>query len=360
MSTAPIIVSLQAIPLDVPLLADFAISSSTLKSVNNVAVRMELTGGIVGWGETSILPPLTAETQGDALIAIGKAETMIAGLPASAWRPIAALLLERFPHHPSVRAGIEMALIDALARHRGMPLYEWFGGAGTNLTTDITIPICPSDQAFELAREYRRRGFEILKIKVGQDSDNDFEHLCAIREGFPECRLLLDANCGFNAGEMIGLVDRLAVAGMKPVLLEQPVARDDLAGLRKVGETTGIPVAADESCTSPQDAIRIVEARAARVLNIKLVKSGVVQALDIAAIARSAGLDLMIGGMVETRIGIGFAAHFAAGLGGFTWIDLDTPLLLAEDPVVGGYRIDGARCMLDTDQPGHGGSLKEF
>ncbi len=359
MPAAPKILSLQAIPLNVPLLADFAISSSTLKTVNNVAVRMELAGGIVGWGETSILPPLTAENQADALKAIGEAEAMLAGRPASAWRPIAGLLLERFPNYPSIRAGIEMALFDALARNREMPLYEWFGGAGVNLTTDITIPICPSDQAFELAREYRRRGFEILKVKVGRDPDTDFEHLCAIREGFPECRLLLDANCGFNAGEMIDLVNRLAAAGMKPVLLEQPVARDDLAGLRRVGDATGIPVAVDESCTSSLDAIRIVEAKAAQVINIKLVKSGVVQALDIVSIARSAGLDLMIGGMVETRIGIGFAAHFAAGAGGFTWIDLDTPLLLADDPIQGGYRIEGARYMLDTDQSGHGGSLKQ-
>ena len=80
--------------------------------------------------------------------------------------------------------------------------------------------------------------------------------------------------------------------------------------------------------------------------------------MDIVSIARSAGLDLMIGGMVESRIGMGFAAHFAAGIGEFSWIDLDTPLLLAEDPVEGGYRVDGARYLLDIEQPGHGGRFK--
>ncbi|MGH8475402.1 MAG: dipeptide epimerase [Methylococcales bacterium] len=349
---------MQAIPLNVPLLDDFAISSSTLTTVTNVAVRMELAGGIVGWGETSILPPLTIETQSLAIQSIGAAEAILAGRSAGAWRKIADLLLERFPLYPSVRAGIEMALFDALARYRKMPLYEFFGGAESDLSTDITIPICSSEKAFKLAREYRQRGFEIVKVKVGRDPDSDFEQLCAIRAGFPGCRLLLDANCGFSADEMISLVDRSAASGMKPVLLEQPAARDNLAGLRKVGEASGIPVAADESCISPQDAIRIVEAKAAGVINIKLVKSGVVQALDIVSVARSAGLGLMIGGMVETRIGMGFAAHFAAGIGGFKWFDLDTPLLLAEDPVEGGYRVDGARYFLDTDQAGHGGALK--
>ncbi|MGH8548416.1 MAG: dipeptide epimerase [Methylococcales bacterium] len=358
MTSAPKIVSLEAIPLNVPLLADFAISSSTLKTVHNVAVRLELAGGIVGWGETSILPPLTVETQPLALQAIGEAGAILKGHSAGAWRSIAEFLLERFSDYASVRAGIEMALFDALARYRQMPLYEFFGGAGSVLMTDITIPICSSEKALDLAREYRIRGFEIVKVKVGRDPDSDFEQLCAIREGFPESRLLLDANGGFSADQMIGLVNRLTVSGMKPVLIEQPVARDDLAGLRKVTEATGIPVAADESCASPQDALRIVEARAARVINIKLVKSGVVQALDIVSVVRSAGLELMIGGMVETRIGMGFAAHFAAGIGGFTWIDLDTPLLLAEDPVEGGYRVAGARYLLDPGQPGHGGNLK--
>jgi L-alanine-DL-glutamate epimerase-like enolase superfamily enzyme len=358
MSAAPKIVNLEAIPLNVPLLADFAISSSTLQSVSNIAVRIELGGGTVGWGETPILAPLTAETQSSGIQAIGAAASLIRGQFAGAWRLISELLLERFPNYPSVRAGIEMALFDALARYRGMPLYEFFGGSCVDLKTDITIPICSSEKAFGLAREYRLRGFEIVKVKVGQDPDEDFDHLCAIREGFPECRLLLDANCGFDADEMIDLVDRLTQSGMKPVLIEQPVARDDLAGLRKVGEKTGIPVAADESCVCARDAMRIVGARAAQVINIKLVKSGVVEALDIASVARSAGLDLMIGGMVETRIGMGFAAHFAAGIGQFKWIDLDTPLLLAEDPVDGGYRVDGARYILDTEQPGHGGRLR--
>lgn len=358
MPAAPKIVSLAAIPLNVPLLSDFAISSSTLETVNNVAVRMELEGGIVGWGETSLLPPLTAETQPVALRAMGEAEAILKGRSAGAWRSISARLKERFPGYASVRAGIEMALFDALARYRKMPLCEFFGGAGSSLVTDITIPICSSEKASELAREYRRRGFEIVKVKVGRDSDQDFEHCCAIREGFPDCRLLLDANCGFNAEQMIELVERLSASGMKPVLIEQPVARDDLAGLRKVGESTGIPVAADESCASPQDALNLVETQAVGVINIKLVKSGVVEALDIVSVARSAGLGLMIGGMVETRIGMGFAAHFAAGLGGFTWIDLDTPLLLAEDPVEGGYRVHGARYGLDTGQPGHGGNLR--
>ena len=103
--------------------------------------------------------------------------------------------------------------------------------------------------------------------------------------------------------------------------------------------------------------VRIVAEGLADVINIKLAKCGVAAALEIASIARGAGLGLMIGGMVETRIAIGFSACFAAGLGGFEWIDLDTPLLLADDPVRGGYLADGPTYHLAGIEAGHGGSL---
>ena len=81
------------------------------------------------------------------------------------------------------------------------------------------------------------------------------------------------------------------------------------------------------------------------------------QALEIIAIARGSGLGLMIGGMVETRLAMGFSAHLAAGTGAFRWVDLDTPLLLAEDPVRGGYDADGPRYRLGHVTAGHGGEL---
>ena len=65
----------------------------------------------------------------------------------------------------------------------------------------------------------------------------------------------------------------------------------------------------------------------------------------------------MIGGMVETRLAMGFAAHFAAGHGNFEWIDLDTPLLMASDPVEGGYSVEGPRYNLSGIAAGHGGTL---
>jgi L-alanine-DL-glutamate epimerase-like enolase superfamily enzyme len=343
--------------LDVPLMAPFTIASSRLDHVHNVAVQVTLADGTSGWGETSTLPPVTAEDQASALEALRHEADRLRGRSAGEWRRIALELHERIPNLPSVRAGLEMAVIDALARHCGIPLFRFFGGFQNRLATDITIPICPAVDAEALARHYRREGFEILKVKVGLDRSDDIDRLKAITRGHPACRLILDANAGYSADEVFALLRELRLAGIEPALLEQPVAREDWDGLGKLAREAGVPVAADESCRTPEDALRIARDCLAQVINIKLVKCGVVQALEIAAIARAGGLKLMVGGMVETRLAMGFSAHFAAGLGGFEWIDLDTPMLLAEDPVEGGCKPAGPHYRLDMETAGHGGRL---
>lgn len=110
----------------------------------------------------------------------------------------------------------------------------------------------------------------------------------------------------------------LSEMDVTPVLFEQPVHRDNWEGLGHVSqiakEKYGVSVAADESCRSLVDAKRIVKESLADVINIKLAKVGVLGALEIIDLVRSSGLNLMIGGMVETRLAMGFAGHLAAGL----------------------------------------------
>jgi L-alanine-DL-glutamate epimerase-like enolase superfamily enzyme len=344
--------------LDVPLKAPFTTSSTKLEVIHNLAIQITLADGSIGWGEIPTLPPITLEDQSTALVALQSEAGLLTGRNAGEWRRIAAELSERIPHLASVRAGVEMAMIDALARSWHAPLFRFFGGYHDSVVTDITIPICPEEEAQPLAEQYRSWGFDTIKAKIGLDASEDVERLRAIRRGHPTCRLILDANAGYSVEQILDVLRYLRQAGMEPVLLEQPVAREDWEGLGRLARAGGIPVAADESCRTPAEAMRIAKHHLAQVINIKLAKCGVVQALEIAAIARASQLGLMIGGMVETRLAMGFSAHFAAGLGGFDWIDLDTPLLLADNPISGGYRTEGARYLLDVGTAGHGGILR--
>lgn len=113
-------------------------------------------------------------------------------------------------------------------------------------------------------------------------------------------------------------------------------------------------VAADESVSSPEQALRMAKERAAQVINVKLMKAGLLAAWDIALIAKGSGLGLMIGGMVESQLAMGCAAHLAAGVGGFKFVDLDTPLWLKASPMRGLRMGRGGLYDLASKRPGIG------
>ena len=119
------------------------------------------------------------------------------------------------------------------------------------------------------------------------------------------------------------LVFVLADMGVTPILFEQPVHRDDWEGLGYVNhfakDKYGVPITADGSCRNLDDAKRIAKQNLAGVINIKLAKSGVLGALEVIELVKDSGLDLIIGGMVETRLAMGFAGHFVAGMGCFKY-----------------------------------------
>jgi L-alanine-DL-glutamate epimerase-like enolase superfamily enzyme len=232
-----------------------------------------------------------------------------------------------------------MAFLDAWARRRNMPLWIYFGGAESRVTTDVTVPILPPAQAEKAALKILRRGISTIKIKVGRDLDEDEARVRAVFRAGPKARLFLDANQGYRPMEAVKLLRRLGRAGIRPVLFEQPVAKDDLDGLAEVGRKGQVPIAADESAASLKDIWNLARRKAVSVINIKFMKFGIWEAWAAARAAKAAGLGLMMGGMVESRLAMGCAAHFAAGFGGFDFIDLDTPLWFAEDPMRGALRI---------------------
>lgn len=309
-----------------------------------------------------MLPSVTAEDQEGALAAAAEVCGFLVGSSPMRLGNVLAEVGRVLPGHEfaSVRAGVEMALIDAVANSIRVPLWRLFGGVSNTITTDITIPIVSPNEAADLAAKYYKRGFSTLKLKVGKNLNSDIEVLKAIRAAHPHCSFILDANEGYTANEAVEVLDRLHEMGVTPVLFEQPVHRDDWEGLHHVSSVAkdkyGVSVAADESCRSFDDAEKIIQGNLAHVINIKLAKLGVLGALEIIEVARSAGVDLMIGGMVETKLAMGFAAHLAAGLDCFSFVDLDTPLLLSDDPVVGGYEVSGAVYKF-TGAAGHGGFL---
>jgi L-alanine-DL-glutamate epimerase-like enolase superfamily enzyme len=342
-------------PLDLPLFEPFVISTGRFAAANNVVVRVELESGIVGLGEASPSLSSGGETQATVLAAAREMVALLPGRDVANWRGLAEFLLANFEAHSCARVAVEAALLDALTNHYQIPLYRWFGGAQSSVETDLTIPIVPTDHARELATEIAARGIRTIKIKVGSgDPAEDEARVVAIHEGAPQVALQLDGNQGYDAPGALRLLANLERQGIIPILFEQPVHRADWDGMVAVTARSPVPIAADECVHTPGDALRVVRERAAHVINIKLMKSTILGALDIVAICRAARLGLMIGGMMESRLGSAVGAHFAAGNGGFGYIDLDTPMLINGDPFIGGYTQDGPRYDLSDVHAGHG------
>jgi L-alanine-DL-glutamate epimerase-like enolase superfamily enzyme len=346
------IVRLDTETLDLELSEPFGIAGGSTERAQIAIVRLELGDGTFGLGEAAPLTAYNGERLEDALTAIGGARQAWLGAEGRAWRQRSLELLEATRGSAAARCALESALVDALARRAGWSLYDWFGGAGPPvLESDVTIPIMPPESARRAAARWASAGFRTLKIKVG--SGADAERVLAAHAGAPHAELTLDANARFSVAEAKALLDALARHGVTVALFEQPVAADDWAGLVELARSVRIGV--DESVVTAADALRACELLGPpHAINVKLMKSGIREALDIVAVARAGGMSLMIGGMLESSLAMSCSACFAAGHGGFEFVDLDTPLFLVGSPLRGGYAQEGASLNLSAIELGHG------
>jgi L-Ala-D/L-Glu epimerase len=345
------IARVSARPLDVPLKKPFGISRGAQHVAANVLVEMVLDGGVRGWGEGAPFPAFNGETQQDALAACARAEPLIVGLDVNQSDSLAGRIAAECASSPSAACAIETAILDCQAKLRGVSLRELLGGAEESIITDITITTGSIEDAEHDARAFA--AFTTLKVKIGGAAlDLDVARVLAIRKARPDARILVDANAALSVEEAVDFAHAAAAAQIE--LFEQPIAAGDWDALAEVRRRTGLRIAIDESVTCARDVTEAKTHGAADAVNVKIMKSGVFEVLAIAKRAREEGLLLMIGGMVETRLAMGTSACIAAGLGGFSYIDLDTPLFLADDPFEGGYAQEGERIDLRPVRLGHG------
>jgi L-alanine-DL-glutamate epimerase-like enolase superfamily enzyme len=350
----PRITHLDFRPIDVPLTEPFGIAGGAQLVAENVLVEVGLEGGALGIGEAAPFPAFNRETRADAVRVLEASRDRLLGIEAAHWRAAARVSQELLHAAPSALCAFETALLDALTRSLGLSLFAFFGGAEPELYSDITLTTGSAEQAEHQAARAYTRGFRLLKLKVGGvPLPHDLERLARAAAVAPDAGFVLDANASLRADEAIRMVRALGALRERVVLFEQPVAAGDLVGMRAVREA-GVRVAADESATSVADVSKIIAADAADVINVKIMKSGVVGALEMAYGARTGGLELMIGGLVETRLAMSMSACLAGGIGGFTFVDLDTPLFIAKDPFRGGFADEYPRLALAGIEQGHG------
>jgi L-alanine-DL-glutamate epimerase-like enolase superfamily enzyme len=323
-------------PINIPLDEPFRIATGTKYNIENVLLTVVLENGTEGYGEAAPLEPVNGENQGTVIATLESCRDFIIGKDISDYRSAARTLKSVFWAQVTARCAVEMAMLDAFTRVMNVSLNKFLGGMSDKVETDYTIDIVPPDTAKRNAKKLSDAGYRLLKTKVGKNLFDDLDRILAIKDGAPDCGITLDANQGYSPPEAVHFLNELEKKNVRPVLFEQPVIKTDLRGMRFVKDHTSVPVAADESVFTSADAVNVVRTGCADVINIKLMKSGLIEAMDIAAIARSANIRLMIGCMLESKLALGCAVQFAAGLGGFDFVDLDPHIDPSLEPFTGG------------------------
>jgi L-alanine-DL-glutamate epimerase-like enolase superfamily enzyme len=303
-------------------------------------------GGDEGWGEASI-PPYYRVDASEMIACWERANDQREPLPDDV-RDVAAWI----PDGPApARCAIELALFDHIAKCRGVPLYQLFDLPRPRaISTTFTISIDTPDAMAAMAKQIAR--YPLIKLKLG--SDDDEARVRAVRAARPDAKLCVDANAGWTLDDAVAHLKWLEKYDIE--LIEQPLPRDQHAGLGEVQRRTSIPIVADESVQTLDD-IELLGRAGVRGINLKLMKvGGLTPGLAIVRRARELNMKVMLGCMIETSLGITAAAHLA-GLA--DWLDLDAPLLITNDPFDGLAYDEHARLTL-PERPGIGVVRKEL
>ncbi len=243
------------------------------------------------------------------------------------------------------RCALDLALHDRIARLRGVPLYQLLElprppVRPTSFTLGIASPAEMARRAAQVA------DYPIIKVKLG--SDDDVACIAAVREARPEARLYVDANAAWSPQEAVQRVQQLAPYELE--LIEQPTPQDDIAGMGYVQARSDVPLVADESVQSLTH-VEQLAAAGVQGINLKLMKvGGLSPCLCMLRRARELGLRVMLGCMTETSLGVTAMLHLSAWA---DWLDLDAPLLIANDPFEG-LRYDRQAGVHLPERPGIG------
>lgn len=342
--------------ISVPLRRPFKTSLRTVNSVEDVIVEIITDSGNKGYGEAPPTGVITGDTIGSITGAIEEhIKPSILGMKIENMEEIMLKLDNSIIRNTSAKAAVDMAIYDLYGQLHNAPLYSLLGGFRKEITTDITISVNEPDEMARDSVDAVRRGYSTLKVKVGKDSSKDIERMKSIRNAVGyDVNLRVDANQGWAPKEAVNIIKRMEYEGLNIEFVEQPVIAHDVEGLKYVTDRVSVPVLADESVFSPMDTIKILQMRAADLINIKLMKTGGIHnALKICSLAEIYGVECMIGCMLEAKVSVTAAAHLAAAKSVITKVDLDGPVLCSEDPVVGGAVFENSRITL-TDEPGLG------
>ncbi len=337
----------------------FTIATGTMKSAQNLFIRIHTNEGITGVGECSAFPMIAGETQATCFEMAKDFATLWKNKPADAIGERLTELDLFTAGNYTAKSAFDLALFDIAAKAANQPLYQYLGGQKRDIESDLTIGIDTPANMAATAAGFLEKGVNIIKVKLGKTATDDIERIRQIRAAVGSgTKLRIDANQGWSYADAV--LALTAMGSMDIEFCEQPMRKWNDELLPALCKISPIPIMADESVFTHHDAERLIRNSACAYINIKFAKSGGIrEALLINEVAEKSNIPCMMGGMLESRVALTAKVHFAMAKKNIRFYDLDTCLLgHLEDPVTGGVTYSGMHLQL-TDAPGIGADVEE-
>ena len=335
-AAAPLIIRrVDAIPVALPLKARMKMAAETITAAQNLIVRIEAADGTVGWGEAASAPTMTGDTQGGLVAAVrDHLAPLLVGKDATAWPELRKALHRALTGNGGAHSAVEMALLDLTGRASGRRLIDLVAKPRRNAVKPMWLlgnPTVEADVAEAHAKQ--QEGFSLLKLKIGvKPLAKEIAIAHAVREALPKMPLCADANCGLTLAAAKTYIEKTRKAAL--MFVEQPLAYDDIEGLKKLAKSTKVPIGIDEGIHSLAD-IETNARAGAGGMSLKLIKlGGISAAVEAGKLCQRLGLSVNIAVKIaELSIGSSAALHLACAVPKADWGVSLTHLYLAEDVV---------------------------
>lgn len=350
----PAIKTISIYKFSIPLKRPFVISLGPVYNADNIIVTIETKEGIKGIGECSPFMTINGESQATCFEVGQYLAKGLKGMDATDIEGNHDRMNKIIYGNTSIKSAFDMAMYDIASQKASRPLYKFLGGKRKKVVTDYTISIDTPQAMASHAAALKKDGFKIIKVKLGGRPEMDIQRVQRIREAVGRnIALRIDANQGWNIDDAV-----TALKGMGDLDIqycEEPIARWQWQSLKILRKKSPVKIMADESCVDEHDAARLAAAKACDMFNLKLGKSsGIFRAGKIIAVAQKEGMELQVGGFLESRIGVTANYHLALTSANIKYFDFDTPLMFTGDPVSGGIQYGKGGVVTLNDSPGLG------
>ena len=314
------IVGIETYPLILPIREIYGGAAGFLEDCRTLIVQVKVEGGVEGWGEaTQGRPGNTYETLETMEIMVRKYfAPALTGMELEDTGALLKKLHQTRYGHPLTKAAVETALFDALGKYYRVPVYRLIGGPyrrEIELVGGLGMDLGP-ETIGEQARRLRQEGFKTFKIKIGhKERKKDIQRVRIVREVVgEEATIRVDGNGCYSFAEARAVLNELVRFRIADA--EQPLARGDLKSLAELRRAVAVPIAAQESVSSPEEALKVVEENAADLLKMKLTHiGGFHRGVQVAAVVGAKGLSVVVGqGSACTSILSAAEMHLHAAL----------------------------------------------